>query len=48
MIKQICAVIFQGFLLMGTDFKNFPTWSGMSTCDSVEQTRFGNEMPVPV
>ena len=48
MIKQICAVTFQGFHLMGTDFKNFPTWSGVSTCDSVEQTRFGHEMPVPV
>lgn len=48
MIEQICAATFQGFHFMGTDVKNFPTWSGMSRRNSVALTGFGNAVCAPI
>ena len=50
MIKQICVVTFQEFHFMDTDFKIFPTWSGMTTCRLCgwnESMELGSEMHVP-
>lgn len=51
MIRQIWVVTFLGFHFMGTDLKNFPTWSSMRTRKLRgwnELTGFGNKMRVSI